>query len=339
MFTKGKHVLYLTVISVGNLVKVQSQLTGVNLLLQLNLMKQFILFSLLLSVKICHGQSYKIVYQNPKDTTQNFYVIRLPKNAIKGLLVLNDRALSDSAKLKAYNLGICTLTIVPTSQSLDNLTSNDILNSIDNMIGAVIKIYKIPKQKIVIGGMSVAGTGAIRYAEYCFSNKSKQGIKPIGVFGVDPPLDYQRLYYEAKNSIKRNFSRDAVDEGKLITKLLTNNLKGTPETNIKSYQANSPFCYSATNGGNTYLLNNLAVRVYTEPDINWWIDNRRKDFYDINAIDNAALINQLKLNGNSKANLITTNYKGVNLEGHPHSWSIVDEDELLIWCNELFDKL
>ncbi len=301
-------------------------------------MKLFILFSLLLSINISNGQSYKIVYENPKDSTQNFYVIRLPKDVIKGLLVLNDRALSDSSKLRAYNLGICTLTVVPTAQSLDNLTSNDILNTIDNMIGEVTKMYKISKQKIVIGGMSVAGTGAIRYAEYCFSNKSKQGIKPIGVFGVDPPLDYQRLYYEAKNSIQRNFSKDAVDEGKLITKHLNNNLKGTPETNIKSYQANSPFCYSAINGGNAYLLNTLAVRVYTEPDINWWIDNRRKDFYDINAIDNAALINQLKLNGNSKATLIATNYKGVSLEGHPHSWSIVDEQDLLLWCNNLFDE-
>ena len=36
----------------------------------------------------------------------------------------------------------------------------------------------------------------------------------------------------------------------------------------------------------------MAVRLYTEPDVNWWIDNRRKDYYDLNSIDDAALINQ-----------------------------------------------
>lgn len=301
--------------------------------------KLLVLILLFFLAKFSNGQSYKIVYNNSKDSTQNFYIIRLPKDNIKGLLVLNDRALSDSSKLEAYNLGICILTVVPTSQSLDNLTSNDVLNTIDQMIDAITTKYKIAKQKVIIGGMSVAGTGAIRYVQYCYSNKSKHGIKPVGVFAVDPPLDYQRLYNEAKKSIQRNFNKDAVDEGKMITELLTKNLNGTPEINIQQYQVSSPFCYSANNGGNAYLLNKTAIRLYTEPDINWWINNRRKDYYDINAIDNAALINQLKLNGNSEATLITTSDKGVKLNGHPHSWSIVNEHELLLWCNQLFNKL
>ncbi len=284
------------------------------------------------------GQQSKTVYKNPKDSSQNFYIIRLPKDTIKGLLVLNARGLSDSSKIIAYNLGICTLTIMPTTSYLDNLTSDSIINIIDGMIGEVIQEYKIPNNKIIIGGMSAAGTGSVRYAEYCYLNKSFYGIKPSGVFGVDPPLDYERLYNESNNAIIRNFSKDAVDEGKMLIELLTRNLKGTPQTNIKSYQTSSPFCYSASNGGNAYLLNHLAVRLYTEPDINWWIDNRRKDYYDLNSIDDAALINQLKLNGNSKAELIVTHNKGLNIEGHPHSWSMVDEQDLLLWCNEIFSE-
>lgn len=301
-------------------------------------MKLLLILSLFFFVENVIGQQNKTVYENPKDSSHNFYIIRLPKDATKGLLVLNDRTLSDSFTIAAYNLGICILTIVPTAKSLDNMTSDSILNTIDRMIGEVISAYKFSSHKIVIGGMSVAGTGAIRYAEYCYSSKSVQKIKPVGVFGVDPPLDYERFYNEASKSIERNFSTDAINEGKMIVEILKKNLKGTPQTNIKSYQAKSPFCYSAKQGGNAYLLNNLAVRLYTEPDINWWIDNRRKDYYDINAIDNAALINQLKLNGNIKAELIVTSYKGVNIDGHPHSWSIVDEQELLLWCNKLFSK-
>lgn len=286
------------------------------------------------------GQQSKTVYKNPKDSSQNFYVIRLPKDTIKGLLVLNARALSDSSKIAAYNLGICTLTIIPTTNYLDNLTSDSIINTIDRMIGEVTRTYNISKRKVIIGGMSVAGTGSIRYAEHCYLNKSSNGIKPCGVFGVDPPLDYERLYNESNKAIIRNFSKDAVDESKMLIEILSRNMKGTPQTNIKSYQKNSPFCYSAANGGNAYLLNHLAVRLYTEPDINWWIENRRKDYYDLNVVDAAALINQLKLNGNSKAELIATNNKGFREDGvrHPHSWSILEETDLLKWCDKLFSE-
>jgi hypothetical protein len=302
-------------------------------------MKYLVILSLLFIGKMSLGQQYKVVYKNPADSSQNFYIITLPKDTIKGLLVLNARTLSDSSKMTAYSLGICTLTIVPTAKSLDNLTSNGILNTIDGMIGEVIRDYKISNHKIIIGGMSAAGTGSVRYAEYCYLNKSKHGIKPCGVFGVDPPLDYERLYNEANKAMIRNFNKDAVDESKMLIEILTRDLKGTPQKNIKSYQTNSPFCYSATNGGNAYLLNHLAVRLYTEPDINWWIDNRRKDYYDLNSIDDAALINQLKLNGNVNAELIVTNNKGLKIDGHPHSWSIVDERELLLWCNKIFSGL
>jgi hypothetical protein len=154
-------------------------------------MKSLIILLLLFIGKVSFGQQSKTVYKNPKDSTQNFYVIRLPKGAIKGLLVLNARALSDSSKIIAYNLGICTLTIMPTAKYLDNLTSDSIIHTIDGMIGEVIRKYKISNNKIIIGGMSVAGTGSIRYAEYCYLNKSLYGIKPSGVFGVDPPIDYE----------------------------------------------------------------------------------------------------------------------------------------------------
>jgi uncharacterized protein (DUF1810 family) len=61
--------------------------------------------------------------------------------------------------------------------------------------------------------------------------------------------------------------------------------------------------------------------------------NRKVDYYSMNALDAAALILQLQLLGNRQAELITTQRRGVRPDGvrHPHSWSIVDEDELKAW--------
>jgi hypothetical protein len=63
------------------------------------------------------------------------------------------------------------------------------------------------------------------------------------------------------------------------------------------------------------------------------MENRGRDYYGMNAIDLAALVNQLKILGSKKAELITTTGKGIRENGsrHPHSWSIVDEKELIEW--------
>jgi hypothetical protein len=53
----------------------------------------------------------------------------------------------------------------------------------------------------------------------------------------------------------------------------------------------------------------------------------------MNAIDCAAFINELNILGNSNAELIVTHERGYLPDGtrHPHSWSIVDERDLLEW--------
>jgi hypothetical protein len=86
-------------------------------------------------------------------------------------------------------------------------------------------------------------------------------------------------------------------------------------------------------------LKGIAIRAYTEPDVNWWIETRRKDYYSMNSIDLAALINELKIFGNENSELIITNNKGYMPDGnrHPHSWSIVDEKEMVDWFLRLIN--
>ena len=48
------------------------------------------------------------------------------------------------------------------------------------------------------------------------------------------------------------------------------------------------------------IFEDVHVRAYTEPDVQWWMETRRKDYYGMNAIDMAAFINDLNLSGNEK---------------------------------------
>ena len=75
------------------------------------------------------------------------------------------------------------------------------------------------------------------------------------------------------------------------------------------------------------------MRLYTEPDVIWTIENWRSDYYNLNAVDQAALTLQLLELGNTQAELITTTGKGYRPAGvrNPHSWTIVDEDDLANW--------
>ena len=63
------------------------------------------------------------------------------------------------------------------------------------------------------------------------------------------------------------------------------------------------------------------------------MENRKVDYYSMNAVDAAGLVLQLQLLGNRQAELITTEGRGVRPDGtrHPHSWSIVDEPDLEAW--------
>jgi hypothetical protein len=95
---------------------------------------------------------------------------------------------------------------------------------------------------------------------------------------------------------------------------------------------NSPTT-SEKDGGNARLLKDLPVRLYTERDVVWTIEHIGRDYYTLNAMDQAALVLQLRTLGDTSAELITTTGKGYRPPGtrNPHSWTIVDEPALAEW--------
>jgi hypothetical protein len=61
--------------------------------------------------------------------------------------------------------------------------------------------------------------------------------------------------------------------------------------------------------------------------------NKHRDYYDMNAPDQTAMILQLNLMGNDKAEFINALGKGYRLGGirHPHSWSIIEPTGFITW--------
>jgi pimeloyl-ACP methyl ester carboxylesterase len=204
---------------------------------------------------------------------------------------------------------------------------------LDAVIAETLTTYRLPGHRVVVGGFSGGGTAAVRYAEYTAGRSSHTGVRVRGVFAADAPLDFARLWRGETLAIARGAHPRFVAEAKMVLGLLTEQLGGPPEQYPARYLAASPLSAFAEGGGQAALLRDVAVRLYTEPDVVWWMANRGLDYYSMNALDAAALVTLLQLKGHKEAELITTQGRGFRPGGvrHPHSWSIIDEENLADW--------
>ena len=268
------------------------------------------------------------------------YTLWLPKENSKGLVVFFDENRDTINKTPIIDLALknkLATLFVTTDNQAEFLFEESKIKELEGYINEVIRKNNIPKDNMLYCGMSLAGTRALKLAAFAQSEGSLYKLIPKAIAICDAPLDMVRNYNECKKASVLNLNPIGATESEWVSSYLKTNLNGTPQESLNAYITYSPFCYTAENGGNAKAFKNIYVRCYTEPDVNWWIENRGRDYYGMNAIDLAALVNQLKILGSKKAELITTTDKGVREDGsrHPHSWSIVDEKELIEWFTQL----
>ena len=289
----------------------------------------------------CNGQKIpnpkvEKVFLDKTDTTKNCYtIIYPPKLPWTGYLFLvpgfgetaeNVLQQTDLPKKLAQN-GI--LTIIPTFQDgvlsfgVDSLSQQ----TFDSILKDVTSKHKLIDQRFYIGGFSIGGSCAIKYAE-------NSAVKPTAIFAIDPPLDFERFYKSAKRDIRLSKDNEANQENIYMIERLEKETGGSPKTNLNQYYNLSPYSFSDTNQNAIKKLTNMPLRIYTEPDVDWWLKERNADLTNMNATECSAMINELNRLGNQNAELITTQKKGYRKpdnKRHPHSWSIVDNDELINW--------
>jgi pimeloyl-ACP methyl ester carboxylesterase len=289
------------------------------------------------------GQQTRVVYPNQQDSLAGSYRIYEPAGRPVGLLVLipGGAASHDEFGAKGSTpsmlpqrlTGQHMVTIVPSAGSFSHWLEDGFLTHLDAIVAETLTTHRIPTDRVVVGGFSAGGTAAVRYAEFCAARRSAAGVQVRGVFAVDAPLDFGRFWHGEILAVRRRAHPRFVAEAKGVLAAMREVLGGSPEEYPSRYVQASPFSAFAEEGGQARLLARVPVRLYTEPDIHWWMTNRQVDYYSMNALDAAGLILQLRRLGNRQAELITTQGRGVRPGGerHPHSWSIVDEPELGAW--------
>lgn len=196
--------------------------------------------------------------------------------------------------------------------------------------------FQLAHQDFAIGGFSAGGTLALRYTELCFEKPGSFPIKPKAIFTVDSPIDLFALWGYLQNEIKKNYSEVGVNEAKFVTQIITDEHGAVPG-NTLIYEKLTPFHAGLEESGNEKYLMGTAVRVYHDVDVAWQLKNRRRSVYDANFLPASGLINTLLLNGHTNAEFVQgeTGYRSNGMR-HPHSWSIVNEEECIKWLDNAF---
>lgn len=268
------------------------------------------------------------------------YTLILPeKLSPKAVLVLflSGRDTSDAGfEMRLYVEAVkrqAAVIYLTTGNRFEFLFDDAAYAQLDRYLHHAIDGHALPADRLLFGGMSLAGTRAMKFAIWCLEGKSAHGIRPKAVALCDAPLDFVRFWKALDRAKRLQINPTAANEASWVTAVLERQLGGTPSNQLPAYQNYSPYCHDLDNGGHAAVLKGIAFRAYTEPDVQWWMDNRGNDYYSMNALDAAAAVNQLRILGNKRAELILTEKKGYRPDGqrHPHSWSIVDNAELVEW--------
>jgi acetyl esterase/lipase len=196
-----------------------------------------------------------------------------------------------------------------------------------DMIAGAVKAHGLDATHTFIGGFSSGGNVSVLLAKELV-RAPRPGIGLKGVFAVDSPLDLVLLYECSKRDLVKTTFPQYKDEARYILAFLDSTL-GSPTDSMANYERSAPLLNSSAS---VAPLKDLPIRFYTEPDTAWWRANRDDSYEELNAFGLKRIHDTLRAAGNSNAEYITTEGRGVQHGNrHPHAWSIVEENELVDW--------
>lgn len=270
------------------------------------------------------------------NNLQSLYYHAIVPDSIQGCLVLlpgtwetTEHCLSSTAALcrEAYTHHLAVL-VLSINQRLT--LTDGIVTWINRMLSDAMNRYALPSDRFVLGGWSMGGLFSLRYTELAHQYPKKTAIRPAAVFSCDGPCDLENIYTMFQRKVKKNNNSTEALYG---IRELEKYCGGAPDKSQKKYRYYSCYSHALADGGNAQFLKNVPVRIYNDVDPNWWMENRGQGLYDMNALDQTAMILLLNEMGNPKAEFINAFRQGYRIEGnrHPHSWSVIEPVECVRW--------
>lgn len=288
-----------------------------------------------------YGQKIETVYLNEQDSTSNMYIAVIPeKKAVNSFMVLLDgfgnspKNVLSQTKIPQYASKQGILTIIPLLKTGPSYFGSDTASqqSLKEIINLVVSKYQLEGKNLYIGGFSIGGTCAVKYAE--LSIQDNHPVKPQAVFAINPPLDWERYYNAAQRVVRLSNPAQVNNEVFYMIDRIEKEMSGTPKTALENYYTHSPYSFSDTTQKAVKNLVNTPIMIISEPDIQWWLKERGYDCSYNNITDQTAMINELQRLGNKNAVLVTTTDKGYrqpNNIRHPNAWSIAAPTQLIKW--------
>ncbi|OIQ38290.1 MAG: hypothetical protein BM563_06625 [Bacteroidetes bacterium MedPE-SWsnd-G1] len=302
------------------------------------MLKNIFLIGLLSFLISCKPNS-KVKAEN-KTTTQTFktenYTLQKIEENSKGLLILfggfgeNPETIEREFNiLKIAQKNKISVLLMNYSQKLWLETADK--TYLAQLLQGTIKEHNLNKENLYVGGFSSGGLVSVLLSDYIISMKQYH-IDPKGVFLVDSPIDLLELYRTSEKNIANNFSDVSVQESNWIINTLSADM-GEPKNGITAYENYAVYTHETDNAKNLSHLKNTKIRLYTEPDFKWWKEQRKAEPEQTNAFYIKALAKSLQQKGFKDVTYIATNNKGYRANGnrHPHSWSIIEKEELMHW--------
>jgi hypothetical protein len=299
-------------------------------------MKKLIVLLGVSLLAVCTSRSQTEVQETSYNVQENDgYELLIPKGSQTGVLILFPGFPETPEVMKrefsivkpAMEAGIAAAFMKFNRQLWLKEEEKRLLATIINQM---FEENDLNKKNVYIGGFSSGGNVSLLLSNYLVQSGSN--VQPQGVFVVDPPVDLLGLYQNSVRNIERNFSSVSVQESNMIVSLLEPEF-GKPQDGIEKYEQHSPYTLKTRNIDNLSHLKDVQLRFYTEPDTAWWKENRQYEYEEMNAYFIENLADDLRKKFGENATYIPTENRGYRANGnrHPHSWSIVDVDELIQW--------
>jgi hypothetical protein len=287
-------------------------------------------------------QPVEKVFFNDGDSTTNYYLAIPPISGhISAALVLlcsyrKPESILPETMLQNVAAANDILTVY-ASVGMHFIPDDSALQHINKLMANIVSKYHADTSTFTLAGFDVAGLTALKYAELSNEHPDKFIVQPKIVFGIASPVDLTGLYNLCQRQITKNYFPPAVGDAKFMADILNKNI-GTPNDHAERYTQLSPFSYTTTAPGNEQYLKHTAIRLYYDADIDWQLKVRRNSYYDTYMPDASELINRLLLQGNTKAEFISSKQPGVRSNGYRNATalSIVDAIDCIQWIkNEL----